>query len=421
MKSPIMSKTDYETRPPLERDMDVISVYRLDRSKVVSMFIDEIEKARNAGFDNFQIDLAHLKGFFPNVIVPLSGIIKYYKSQGIDFEFKSMDSALSKTNFINPSQYRDTEPYILNRVWEFTNASEVGAIVDAYELELRKEDRFSPGIIKSLTWSLNEVMDNVFIHSEAGSGYVMGQLHQKTKKVAFTIFDLGIGIYNSLRNSVFHPHHPLDAITLAIKEEVTRDRAVGQGNGLFGLHSIVKNGKGRLEIVSSGASYRYNNGEILTFKYLPMLSKDRPGTIVDFQLSYDKEISLSDALVLRGKSYSIVDMYLESFEDDSGNNYFCIKEHADGTGTREAAIRLKNEVMNLLTETKKPIILDFKDIAVMSSSFADELIAKLLLELGLFQFNNLIKLRGLDIEQQNILQRSVVQRLVDTLNEPALL
>ena len=54
----------------------------------------------------------------------------------------------------------------------------------------------------------------------------------------------------------------------------------------------------------------------------------------------------------------------------------------------------------------------------MSSSFADELIAKLLLELGLFQFNNLIKLRGLDVEQQNILQRSVIQRLVDTLNEP---
>ena len=75
--------------------------------------------------------------------------------------------------------------------------------------------------------------------------------------------------------------------------------------------------------------------------------------------------------------------------------------------------------MNLIAETKKTVILDFKDIAVMSSSFADELIAKLLLELGLFQFNNLIKLRGLDTEQQNILQRSVIQRLVDTLNEPA--
>ena len=411
-------RKDCETKPLVERELDVISIHSLDKSKVVSRFIDEIKKGSKAGFDNFQIDMTQLKGFFPNVIVPLSGIIKFYKSQGIEFEFESMHPALSKTNFSNPSHYTATEPYILNRVWEFTNAGEVGNIVDAYEIELRKEDRFSPGIISSLTWSLNEVMDNVFIHSEAGRGYVMGQLHQKTKKVAFTVFDFGIGIFNSLRNSVFHPHFPLDAITLAIKEEVTRDRKVGQGNGLFGLHSIVKNGNGSLEIVSDGASYRYNNGTINTFKYLPVISNETPGTIIDFQLSYDKEISLTDALVFRGKSYPIVDMYVESFDDDRGNSYFLVKEHADGTGTREAAVRLKNEIMNLISETKKPLILDFKDIAVMSSSFADELIAKLLLELGLFQFNNLIKLRGLDVEQQNILQRSVIQRLVDTLNEP---
>lgn len=413
------SNSKYTSRPLVEREMDVISIYSLDKSKVVSKFIDEIEKGCKAGFDNFEIDMTQLKGFYPNVIVPLSGIIKFYESQGIVFEFESIHSALSKTNFTKPSHYSSNEPNILNRVWEFTNASEVGAIVDAYEIELRKEDRFNPGIIKSLTWSLNEVMDNVFIHSEAGCGYVMGQLHQKTKKIAFTIFDSGIGIFNSLRNSEFHPHYPLDAITLAIKEEVTRDRSVGQGNGLFGLHSIVKNGNGSLEIVSSGASYRYNNGDINTYKYLPVISKDKPGTIVDFQLSYDRDISLSEALVFRGKSYPIVDMYIESFDDDNGNNYFSVKEHADGTGTREAAIRLKNEIMNLIAETKKTVILDFKDIAVMSSSFADELIAKLLLELGLFQFNNLIKLRGLDTEQQNILQRSVIQRLVDTLNEPA--
>ena len=77
--------------------------------------------------------------------------------------------------------------------------------------------------------------------------------------------------------------------------------------------------------------------------------------------------------------------------------------------------------MNIITETRKPVIVDFKEIAVISSSFADELIAKLLLELGLFQFNNLIKLRGINSQEQNILQRSVIQRLVDTLNEPTIL
>ena len=413
------SKGSYFSRPLVERDLDVISIHSLDKSKVISKFIDEVNNGQKAGFDNFRLEMTQLEGFFPNVMVPLAGIIQYYKSKGIDFEFAIKYPALLKTNFINPCHYSKTESNILNRVWEFSDASEVGMIIDAYEVELRKEDRFTPGVINSLTWSLNEVMDNVFIHSKAGSGYVMGQLHQKTKKIAFTVFDSGIGIYNSLKNSEFHPRYPLDAITLAITEEVTRDRAVGQGNGLFGLHSIVKKGNGRLEIVSGGASYRYDNGDINVFKHLPIVSKDMPGTIVDFQLSYDKDISLTDALVFRGKPYTIVDLYIESFEDDRGYTVYNVKEHADGTGTREAAIRLKNEIMNLITDTKRPMILDFKDIAVMSSSFADELIAKLLIEIGLFQFNNLIKLRGLDIEQQNILQRSVIQRLVDTLNEPA--
>lgn len=319
---------------------------------------------------------------------------------------------------MSPHHYSETEKNILNRVWKFSDANEVGRIVDAFCAELRKEDRFGAGIITSLNWSLNEVLDNVFIHSEAGCGYVMGQIHQKNKQIAFTVYDGGIGIFNSLRNSTFHPRTSLDAITMAVKEEVTRDRKVGQGNGLFGLHSVVKQGRGSLEITSGGASYRYNNGTVNTLKRIPVVSMERPGTTIDFQLNYSKDISLSKALVFRGQEYPIVDMYIESFDDEKGNNYFSIKEHADGTGTRVSAVRLKNEVMNLISDTHMPVILDFKDIVVMSSSFADELIAKLLLELGLFQFNNLIKLRGLDIEQQNILQRSVIQRLVDTLNEP---
>uniref|UniRef100_UPI0025A95065 STAS-like domain-containing protein n=1 Tax=Bacteroides acidifaciens TaxID=85831 RepID=UPI0025A95065 len=83
---------------------------------------------------------------------------------------------------------------------------------------------------------------------------------------------------------------------------------------------------------------------------------------------------------------------------------------------REAAIRVKNEIFNILQTKPKIIILDFEGVAVVSSSFADELIAKLLLELGLFQFNNIIRLKGLDNSQQNILQRSVIQRLLEEFN-----
>lgn len=256
----------------------------------------------------------------------------------------------------------------------------------------------------------------VIQHSDSSHGYVMGQLHTNRKYIAFTIFDTGQGIYNSLRQSVHAPRNTIDAITLAIKEEVTRDKKIGQGNGLYGLHSIIKQGKGRLVITSGTGSYMYNNGDVKTFDRIPQLSKISPCTIVDFQLDYSVDLSLDKALVFRGKQYNIINLRIENLEDEQGNIVYKIKEHAEGTGTREAAIRVKNEIFNILQTKPKIIILDFEGVAVVSSSFADELIAKLLLELGLFQFNNIIRLKGLDNSQQNILQRSVIQRLLEEFN-----
>src|SRR5207302_835688 len=65
-----------------------------------------------------------------------------------------------------------------------------------------------------------------------------------------SIADSGIGIYKSLRESVFAPKSEIDAITLAIREGVTRDSGVGQGNGLWGLARLVEQNGGSLTITS---------------------------------------------------------------------------------------------------------------------------------------------------------------------------
>ena len=404
----------------VERENDVINIYSLNRAKAVSDFINAVNSGIKAEYDDFLIEVSNVEGAFPNTVVPISALIDSYKKENIRFEFGRIPIALHLTKFNDPQLYDGDSSHILNRIWKFSQSSEISNIVDAYCVELRKEDRFPEGTIASLQWSLNEVMDNVLIHSNSDFGYVMGQIHKTTKKIAFTVCDYGRGIFNSLRESQFHkPRTAIDSITLAIKEEVTRDSSVGQGNGLFGLHSIISQGNGTLEIVSSGASYKTMGGQTSTHKYLPKRSNDNPGTIVDFQINYGNNISLENALKFRGKDYAITDLYIDSFDDDKGHNYYSVKEHSDGTGTRDSAIRIKNEIINLIKDSKRPVILDFNGVAVISSSFADELIAKLLLELGLFQFNNLIMLRGMNTQEQNILQRSVIQRLLDSLNEPA--
>ena len=401
------------------RDGNEIHIIRLDHAKSVSEFIRIVGDAiSRRGYKSLVLDFDKVDACYPNAVVPVAGIIRYYQEElGVDFEIIN-ERHVERTNMLNPISYKSENRYVLNRVWTFSSSEEVAKIVDAYIAELQKSAQFYKGVLNAIEWSLNEVLDNVIQHSKTGFGYVMGQLHQNSKNIAFTVFDSGQGIYNSMKDSEHHPRTDIDAITMAIKEEVTRDKRIGQGNGLFGLHSIVKQGKGKLVITSGRGSYTFNNGDVRTYDRLPYISIQTPGTIVDFQLNYAEDMSLDKALVFRGQQYEMINIHFDDLEDDYGRIVYKVSERSEGTGTRDSAIRVKNEIHNILSEKQQPITLDFTGVAVVSSSFADELIAKLFLSLGLFQFNNLIRLRGLDFSQQSILQRSVLQRIIEDLREP---
>lgn len=401
----------------VERENDVIYVTQLKHSLNVSDFIRVLNDGIKKGYTDFEINFSGVNAVFPNAVVPIAGIMEHHKTNGVTFEFTYVPLSLTQCKMLAPVSIQKDNALLgknsLNKVWKFRDSNDISKIVQSFMDELHKSERFSKGTLPSIEWAIYEVMDNVIQHAGTDLGYVMGQLHSRSKHIAFTIFDLGQGIYNSLKNSVHAPRNTIDALTLCIQEEVTRDKKIGQGNGLFGLHSIVKQGKGSLSITSGDGCYMYNNGYVKTYKYIPFVSKKNVDTTIDFQLDYSKELSLDKALIFRGKEYALINLRVENLENESGYLEYKIKEHAEGTGTRQSAIRVKNEIVNLLEESKTRIIIDFTGIEVISSSFADELIAKLLLELGIFQFNNLIQLKGMDISLQNILQRSVIQRLIE--------
>ncbi len=398
--------------PPLvERNNNVISIVSLDHPKAVSDFLRCVKSGLRAGFEQFEVNLDRHGAFFPNAVAPIAGIMEFYKEQGIAFYSSQNSTVLNQASLLQPKDY-EGESSVLNQVWKFTSST-VGALVSAYMIELQKSAVFQKDVRTAIEWSINEVMDNVLQHSGESYGFVMGQLHSSSEVIAFTVYDSGRGMYDSLKNSIHHPRKALDAITLSMQESVTRDSSIGQGNGLFGLHSIVKLGKGRLTITSSGSSYMYNSGNVTTFDNIPTLSPKRPSTIVDFQYKYSSDVSLEKALYFNGVKYEMPNLHVESMEDELGRVRYSIKDHAEGTGTRIAAERVRNEIMNILQESPKLIILDFKDVSVISSSFADELIAKLLLQLGLYQFNEIIRLTGLEYSLQVILHRSVVQRMLE--------
>ena len=274
-------------------------------------------------------------------------------------------------------------------------------------------DEFEEGVLTSLDWSLNEVMDNVIQHSETNSGYIMGQIHRINKHIAFCIFDTGQGIYNSLKNSQHRPKHPIDALTLCIKEGVTRDKEIGQGNGMYGLSEIIRLNKGLLNITSNKASLQIYSNNIKTIKNLPTISFKNGCTSVDFQLDYQNKVSLEQVLKL-GSTTSYITFKADELMNEKGEIDYLIKNKAQGFGTRKSGLKVRNEIINLFNETSQPINIDFKGVNLISSSFADELLGKLVVHFGFFGFNNVIRLKNMNQLVQAVAQRSVAQRMAET-------
>ena len=194
---------------------------------------------------------------------------------------------------------------------------------------------------------------------------------------------------------------------MALQEKITRDENIGQGNGMWGLGRIVTENGGTFEIQSNAANLLFKEGKtrtVTTQKY--NIGKYNNLTYVDFQLDYLNQTDIVKAL----NGHEPLDMWLED-HDLEKYLYFSLQDDCVGTGTRIAAQKLKNQIFNALNEEKKKVVLDFKGINVVSSSFADELIGKIVAEKGFFYFTQLFEIKNLSPFNINVVNRSVEQRM----------
>ncbi len=84
---------------------------------------------------------------------------------------------------------------------------------------------------------------------------------------------------------------------------------------------------------------------------------------------------------------------MKNLENKKSDLLYMINDWHDGVSTRLSGINLRNEIINNFRETQRQIVIDFADLRVISSSFADEVLGKLVLEFGFFGFNNIVKLK----------------------------
>lgn len=386
--------------------------------KDVSAFLKNIHPFLNKDVIDIEFPVNKL---YPSACVPISGTIDYLincKNKRIVCHFKK-DSYISSVCFNNPlkvSEHIDSLAYPFSKVWKFETFEDVTNLVNAFITEIQSVTTCSKGLVEGLEWSLNEVMDNVIQHSLSSEGYIMGVYHKTTDYVLFDIYDNGQGIYNSLRDSVYHPRNAIDAISIAIQEGKTRDKKIGQGNGLWGLYNIVKENKGKLCITSSGSALMLKNtGEVLKFDELPLLDSKVGTTSVDISFNCKEEISIADAL----GGYIPIDVEFENSISNDEWIEFSLRNETTGYGTRVAGERLRNKVINSLNRIDSPnrIRIDFEGVSVISSSFADEFIGKLLEHLGFYKFIHMVNIVNANNTIEVILNRSISQRMAEIYKE----
>jgi hypothetical protein len=387
----------------------------LSNPRVVSEFIELLNAARDAHQTHWILNFKNVTGAFPNACVPLAGIIENLTGNEIEFEFYYLNNYLKNASIQKPLRVQENKDIArkssLDKVWRFDSPDDIYLLITAFVDELSRIIICERGVLEGFEWSINEVLDNVLQHSGKNFGYVMGQVHTIAKQFVFCVYDTGQGIYNSLLQSAHAPKNSADALRLAVKEGITRDKAIGQGNGLWGLHQIVSDNTGKLNITSNSACYSLTDKQVKLYERLPQL-QDNNGCIVDFQIDYSKEISLSKAL----GGYEPVNLRLESFEDSQGNMMMNLQDKESGVGTRKSGEKIRYEVINLYKQSGKSVTLDFSGITIISSSFADELIGKLVTEFGFYGFNNIFKLKNMNASVQSIVQRSVAQRMMESFN-----
>lgn len=360
------------------------------------------------------LDFEEVDTVFPLPIVPIVSYIDFFRNiESIEFEFINLSGYLKHINIVNPNSaevlIENDSLKCLDKIWRFENSDHVHALSSIIIRDIRRTTVCGEGVLDACRWGVNEVMDNVIQHSMIKRGFIMAQIQKSNNSVNICVFDYGIGIFKSLRGTDYHPKNAIDAIMLSVKEGVTRDKKIGQGNGLWGLFNMVAQNDGFLTIISGkgGINFREKGKKLDTYKDIIFLNKTNQATTITFHLYLNKNISIKDAI----GGHEIIDMFVEDMHNDYDQIVYKIDSVASGTGTRESAIQIRNELINIYTKYKKKIIIDFSNIGIISSSFADELLCKLIIDYGMFQFQRIFEIKNMNKTIQTIFDKSLAQRM----------
>lgn len=388
--------------------------------KKVGDLISILNNANKEKIKDVVLDFTNLRQqSYSPVHVSIAGIINYYSEKyNFNFQYKGHEELyIFHTKTRKPLTVMQNKKLFIENIYDkvimFENSEDVAFISEQIINQLKYTISCEDGVLSGLSWCMNELMDNVFNHSDTSHGYIMAQIHKRKKKVSISIYDTGQGILNSIKKSgEYNPKNSLEAIELAIGKGVSGNRSVGQGNGMWGLKQIVENNQGYLSILCGNTKldFDFEKGTKNTSTNIPYFGNLNLSTRIDFTLNFNKLINVSKALD-NYQPYEPINRELEDMTTENGWIQFEVKEKATGgTGTRISGSRMRHYLLNLAKCSKDRILIDFNNVDMITSSFADEFIGKLVKEIGIIQFFERFKFINCNSDIMDLLQMAIITR-----------
>ena len=396
-------------------------------SYCIKDFCSAVEKAIKNNDSNITLDFSKTERAYPNGMVPIIAKVESLRSKNIKIDIilpnsynaRKLFNATNWAYMLSPEIQIFSESvhdrHLVTR--KFTNAEDQKKVVDDF-MDVVLRNLVAPrAILSGLEWAINEITDNVLNHSESNhGGIIQASTYPQKGFIAFAVADSGRGILNSLREGIPTLRTDSQAIGEAIKAGVTRNPKFGQGNGLAGTVRITTMSGGSFELISGKSRLLVTSTESIRSER--NLYESYQGTIVCGQIKISDSFSIEKALLFDGKPHTPVDFIEINYEsDDSTCHNFILKDETTGYGTRHAGRQIRTKALNLLNaDSKIPLVIDWAGIPVISSSFADEFMGKLFLELGALGFSARIRNRGLEQLTAALIDKAIAQRLTQAVD-----
>lgn len=257
--------------------------------------------------------------------------------------------------------------------------------------------------VQSLEWALGELVGNVFHHAESAIGLLVQFLVQPGNQCIFSIVDTGIGIRRSLEEE-HKISSDLEAIELAVQKGITSKR-FNAGQGLFGSAAIVEASHGSFMLWSGAAALFIDTHGRREYRTMPYLQ----GTAIDWRMPINTRLDLRHVLQIKNEPLTLL---WDQYDSIPGEIYFPIANEAKSFVDRSIGKKLCNKLITLTRDSAaKRCVVDFKDVRMISSSFADEFLAKFAVLMGQEYYKKFVRLNNVTDLMLGIINDAIKGRL----------